>query len=609
MKINKLQAGGYATYTPIATPALQLPGASPQQVSNQQGGEEVLSKEVIKQLLENGLMNDVDLYVKQLNSIAGDLFGNPSKASQAMINHYPQINKIIQNKQMLTDAVKKANDNGGLSEYAITTTGQVIVRDEDGNLTQISTKELQEHGQYYQVLTNSDLVQLRQTDPSMAFNSNVYSTIENGVGPDKITDYILKVANKIGYDKATSDNFVTKHEKDISEGVEQLLQGAADEGIFKITQTTKTQDNKAQQALKYIYSVLPQNMRNYLKTQAAVMGQDPSQGSLELIATLMSSTLQSENTMSIDYDSAQSKAAGGGKSGSDKLTDLTQAQAVLSGKSTSQREFVMNQRTDFEFKTGMNWWSTPTDKNNNPINKSLTLEDLFTDSSFAGLVDTGSVYFGTQKVDESIFDRVVYNNADGFGVVNLPYIDDGQGHVTVDLELSTRLSEVQKEIKSKGAITEAEKKDIYDRHNMGQWYFATKDPEYAQKAGLLKPFVVFSGLSTDDDNIMDPNDSLLEISKSRNADTRIFEAAINRPKHAGGAPSDNYEVHQWYNHISGGNDILKGTIYVPLTQDAITTFITNKNVKVPEFDANFVDANYGSMNNRSGKIANIDLLN
>ena len=97
MKISKLQAGGFATYTPLNSPTVQLPstGVPSQQASSNNEGEELLSKEVVKQLLENGLMNDVDLYMKNLSNMSTSLMDNPRAASQAMLNQYPQINKII----------------------------------------------------------------------------------------------------------------------------------------------------------------------------------------------------------------------------------------------------------------------------------------------------------------------------------------------------------------------------------------------------------------------------------------------------------------------------------------------------------------------------------
>ncbi|GMO69010.1 MAG: hypothetical protein Nk1A_7790 [Endomicrobiia bacterium] len=39
---------------------------------------------------------------------------------------------------------------------------------------------------------------MRQTDPGLAFNTSIASVVGNGVGPKKITDYILGLTAKIG---------------------------------------------------------------------------------------------------------------------------------------------------------------------------------------------------------------------------------------------------------------------------------------------------------------------------------------------------------------------------------------------------------------------------
>ena len=587
MKISKLQEGGFATYTPLNSPTVQLPstGVPSQQASSNNEGEELLSKEVVKQLLENGLMNDVDLYMKNLSNMSTSLMNNPRAASQAMLNQYPQINKIIQNKQLLTDAIKKADENRGLGEYAITTTGQLIVRDEEGNLTQITPEELKKSSGDYQPLTNSELASLRQTNPSMAFNTNVFEVIGNGIGPDKITDYILGIASKIGYDKMSSEGYMSKKDENIAQGMEELLKGGED-GVYKITESQSSQNTKATQALKYIYSVLPQNMRNFLKVQAASQGQDPTKGAHELIATLISSTLNDETSTKVDYDATQSKAASGDKEGSGGAFNENQSIAILNGQGAS-RPFVLNPGSNYNFVMNMTHYQTPTDKTSNKaIGKSDRLDNLLQDSSWAGLVDTGAVYFGQQKVDESLFDRVVYDNSDGFGTVLLPYTMQ-DGHVTVDFNALEGIKNAQQESKDKGLTTDLEKQEIYSKYGVPQWYGIDKDPEFAKKSGLVRPFLVFTGLSTDNENVMSPDDPFVKVLNSQEKDNakRKFLQVVRAPATKGGKPG-NYDIDQWYNLFWDRNDVLSATVYMPLTQDYVTQYTANSSFKLPNSDAN-----------------------
>jgi hypothetical protein len=75
-------------------------------------------------------------------------------------------------------------------------------------------------------------------DPSLAFNTSIASVVKNGIGPDKISDYILGIAAKIGQSKLTSEGYVNKKEQNIAEGLQMLLEGGAD-GVYKVT-TSKT---------------------------------------------------------------------------------------------------------------------------------------------------------------------------------------------------------------------------------------------------------------------------------------------------------------------------------------------------------------------------------
>ena len=614
MKISKLQAGGFASYTPLNSPTVQLPSVgvpSQQASSNNEEGEGLLSKDVVKQLLENGLMNDVDLYIKNLSNLSQNLMGNPRSAGQVMLNQYPQINKIIQNKELLTNAIKKADENRGLGEYAITTTGQLIVRDEDGNLSQISAEELKNNSGDYQPLTNSELASLRQTNPSMAFNTNVFEVIGNAVGPDKITDYILGIASKIGYDKMSSEGYMSKKDENIAQGMEELLKDGAN-GIYKVTQTQSSQNTKATQALKYIYSVLPQNMRNFLRVQAASQGQDPTKGAHELIATLISSTLNDDTSSKVDFDSAQTTAAKGGKEGSGGTFDENQSIAILNGQG-AERSFVLNPGSNYNFVMNMTHYQTPTDKTSNKaIGKSDRLDNLLQESSWAGLVDTGAIYFGKQKVEEGIFDRIVYDNSDGFGTVLLPYTMQ-DGHVTVDFNTLEGIQNAQQEVKNKGITTSLEKQEIYAKYGIPQWYGVNDDPEFAKRNGLVRPFLVFSGLSTDDENTMSPDDPFVKTlnSQEKEGAKRKFLQAINAPATKSGKPG-NYDIDNWYNFMVGGNDMLSATVYMPLTQDYVTQYTANSSFKLPNSEAgvhNVLSKSQSVQRGYSPTISGLDALN
>jgi hypothetical protein len=109
-------------------------------------------------------------------------------------------------------------------------------------------------------LTNSELAHRRQTDPALAFNTSIATVIGNGVGPDKITEYIFKIAKEVGTTKQTSEGYVNKKEQNIAEGFKLLMEGGVD-GIYKASSTQESKmmgaNSQMQQALSYIYTMLP----------------------------------------------------------------------------------------------------------------------------------------------------------------------------------------------------------------------------------------------------------------------------------------------------------------------------------------------------------------
>ena len=135
--------------------------------------------------------------------------------------------------------------------------------------------------------------------------------------------------------------------------------------------------------------------------------------------------------------------------------------------------------------------------------------------------------------------------------------------------------------------TDLEKQEIYSKYGVPQWYGIDKDPEFAKKSGLVRPFLVFTGLSTDNENVMSPDDPFVKVLNSQEKDSskRKFLQAVNAPATKSGKPG-NYDIDQWYNLFWDRNDVLSATVYMPLTQDYVTQYTANSSFKLPNSDAN-----------------------
>lgn len=599
MKIKELQAGGLLTYAPSNIPQLQIPrgnGSAPASEEQASGDDSLLSKDVVKQLLENGLSNDVDAYLQQISKYGNIMSIDPKQANQMMLNQYSYVNKIIQNKANLEDSIKRADKNNGLNELAITTTGQILVENvETGRIDQVSASELKDNRDILRPLTNSELVMRRQTDPSLSFNTSIASVVGNGVGPDKVTDYILGVASKIGQSKLTSEGYINKKEQNIAEGIQKLLQGGED-GIYKISSTQTDQSQQVNQALKYIYSVLPQNMKNFLRATSAAGGIDPEKGAFKLIQDMITSTVNITDETKVDYDSTQSKELNervNGKTGSGGSEDkegiaISQSLMITSGKGVPS-SYQLNTGTNYTISVDGEYFQTPTTKKDNePIAKSMTLASLLTDTSIAGTVNPGSVYIGSQKLTESDFSKVVYDNSGGFMTTFLPYKKDSSGNKVPDFGALEELSKVKDEIKNKGTISDIEKRKIYEQHNLSEYYIMSEVDPQAINYNVIAPFLIFNGITSNDSEYgvsgIDTKDKYLSVNDSRykGVQTSTFENVMSESLSTSGKPKS-VSISNIYNSIGiGGDDIISGTVYIPLSEDKLSVYSVNKAFKIPK---------------------------
>jgi hypothetical protein len=79
-------------------------------------------------------MNDVQMVVSSLYNQSRIAAANPAMAERLQLQMISKLNQVVNNKAILENAVKQATDNDGFNEYAITTSGQLIVMDAKGKI-------------------------------------------------------------------------------------------------------------------------------------------------------------------------------------------------------------------------------------------------------------------------------------------------------------------------------------------------------------------------------------------------------------------------------------------------------------------------------------------
>lgn len=624
MKINipKLQEGGsmgspfvsWASVSTLVDPTSQP--ASPNDPIGQQGGgvEDLLSKDMIKSLLEHGLPNDVnafigaiqDLYNDPTYRISGQI--NPSALSSRYLNLIGKINTIRYSKDSYDNTISELTANGGLNDVAITATGRMLVINEEGQVEQITPEEFSANYGEYRALTNSELAHMRANNPNLAFNSDVFNVLQTGVGSKRIQEYLNAAIQNLGNTSSKSETFISRKDGKILDGLRtieenpSIQQSLLSNGIYKVSSDESSNLEQGKLALSYIYDTLPENAKTYLRAKAAINGLDPSTGVQSILTQFITSKGKVSSSYGIGYESALSKASGfsedgtktGGKEGTDKVSQQKLFQENLTD---DVRTFTLNPGINFQGVTkALHWNTILSSKDNLPIDIG-SVNDLFTTSSLGLVGDRNSVYFGKQKLTPAEARQLGVDVSQGVDKITLPSIIDPEtGGIAPDLDALTNIEKAESRIAQAPNIPELEKRQIYENYGVGDYYGILKDPDLLSKTGRAHNFYVVSGIGSSrngavrpkENRYVDPTgedtnnvtDYLAKLSgDERDSWTELLENQLN----AGMKKGDNKVV------VSGGifnlrGDLYKGNIFIAESKDHLTPLVASGVLSEPKSD-------------------------
>lgn len=437
MKIKRHQSGGIV-YTPFFRNSnSQTPASN----TTENKGDNEIQKAIISVLNENGLPNDVDYFLSQANALLADsssLFSSGSKYDMSdLIRLHSLANKIKHNNNTYEEAEARLLNEGSGAEVAITNTGGLYVQDKNGKLKTISINSYYENSDKYTLLTNADLMNLREYAPNLAYNSSILNDLRNTVGIKTIVDYIKSTITSFGTTKTegSTSSYTIKHKGQIQQGFEQILGGAAPDGIYKV----KSKNSKSDQgydpddkdatsllmATEYLWSTLDARMKNTIRAHVAAEGLNPN--SPKDVYKLLISAIQEHTThsrsydMDVDYDATASKAINGGASGgSEQMTQLTYLEQVANGRVTADQWVDLRSNTGI---SNIRFIGNPyqvLDHSEKPV-KTESVTNMLLDAQIGQIVDQSSVSFGNKVLGIHEKSKVLYDSNSPMYRVNLPY--------------------------------------------------------------------------------------------------------------------------------------------------------------------------------------------
>lgn len=581
-EISKLQQGGaappFVSWSPVpSTPVAPTTEEAATKSTDSAGGDGILSKEMVKLLMEHGLPSDVNAFVGSLQDLYNDPMYratgkmNTSSLSNKYLGLIGRVNNIKFGKEAYDASIKRLTENGGLSDIAISSTGRMVVRNlENGQIEQLSPTEFRENYGEYQAMTNGDLAHLRAVNPNMAFDNNIFSILNNGIGSTDIQDYLNQAVANLGSSAIKTEGYVSKKGTQILNGLGQIennpevQRSLLSDGVYKVSAENKSNYEQSKQALNYLMNTLPENAKSYLRAKAAVSGLDPETGAQTILTQYISSKFNTSVTNTVDFDKAATEAAVGNSS-SKATTPVTQIDTMLEEIATSNRTYTFNPGTPIQFST---------QAIRNPI--MLTLDgkkpvessrlDLVLDNSTLSMGDRNSMYFGNKKVNPEDLENIMYMDTSGLSMAYMPITAGDDGSVKPDLGAMENIDTAEQQIKAEGNVDEIRKKQIYADNNVAEWYNLRTDPKAFVKRGLAAKFMLTDAIAADRKGGDFENPY---VEKFTSSDYSKYLDFMNRKLNEQMDKKDRQDISDGFLTIRR-TGAYKGTLFVRVPEDTIT---------------------------------------
>lgn len=586
-KKRKYQAGGglpFVNFTPVfATSEVGAPKEEAKS-KTKDDKEDLTSKDVLQLLKDmDGLPSDMALIVDSLQNFELQDKMDPlglSSSSNIASRYISLINKIKVakfNREEYNNAFNQLKGNGGLNELAVTSEGMLIGTNKDGDFKYFSPDDVNsnEHSKAgYSLLTNSNLLFMRANSTDAAFNHQLTTQAQNGIGMEVITENINKIIQGLGSSKESEEGFVKMGSKgQIKEGLKYLQKVAKEVGDDSINQNmsvadyyqagylTEDQAQQAEIALQYIFRALPANAQALLKVKGG-----SSKGAEALVRSLVTSKtstdVQFKATPKKMTKSSSSSDSDGGDVDGLKLSPVQMMQVGY----TDHMPVTLQKGTKYAMT--VNAQVLPiTDVNKKLLG--VTTLDKVAESTFGGALDMNNVTMGSQLIDPQALQNVQIDSTNLY-VMNLP-IDKSStdGTIRPDLSWMTKIEAIDQQIRQQGITDVQQINALYKEAGLpvlmddnGQ--LNTRD--YC-KFGVLNGHALNSAFK--DLDLLD--NTMLEIDDEDQINNIM--SILNKGR--GEKDRIDFDSKSWADSIFGTDhdSIYEGTIYIPVRTNAFTGMI------------------------------------
>lgn len=587
LNIKKFQEGGqlapWVGYSPFFQPIGREEGTSAVANSSAKSGDTKIDnsqkqlKDIIGQMVGKGLTNEVNYFAEQVGNIFADtdLLGQPISVRQ-YTGLVSRLNEIQNNKQIFDQAKEHALSKGTLSEAAVDYSGNLFAQNTNGELVMITPDQYSEDREGYRILTNNDLLTLRNNSRAYIFDNSLSQTVAGSLNINDISKRIEDIVKSIGVEKQSSDYYfdkarATQLERGLQAIVSEKLNTAPD-GTFKLTEEVSTQRKNANLALNYIWNNLDQQSRNTLIARAAINNTgDPRENAIESIKNILIFGTDHSYSQSLKDEAIEGKS-GSGSGGSGGMTDINPLMSYVSDPKNQKYTINVGNKYSFDAKASIR----PLIGSKGEVLNENYLSDIITDGGLGSLVDISGASVGTGiTLNPNDLSKVLYEG-DRIAMTWLPYVTDPKtGSKVVDLNALKRLEDADNEISAIGpTVTEDQKLNIYRAHNVNHLILRNGEPAQSQLSYMHQFMVIPSLIPEEVAEETQLNKVTKRLSndledKARDMYSRVRSNLENKLLRANGYVPPEY----W---LLSDDDIYKSSIFLPVQDELMSILFTGK---------------------------------
>ena len=589
--IKKLQEGGqvsapYVQYTPFFTQyASQESKPTSTKSSNSTDAAQKQLQEVIGNMVGKGLNNEVRYFAQRVDDLLlnSEILGEPISVRQytAIVS---QLNEIQNNKAIFDEARKHALENGTLSEAAITFDGNFYAQNKNGQLQMITPEQYAAKRGDYKLLTNDDILNLRNNSNSLIFDTTISQTVAGSMSISDISTEIDNAIKMIQKEDSSSDMYLNKaRANEFNLEMQALVQsrlGTAPDNLYKITTETSTQRNHLNTALVRIWNKLSQQAKNTLIAQSAITEEgDPRQNAYKALADIITYGTYHKESISITDEGEIDPITGrkSNTSGSGSTTEMGPLEIYATAPKS--KNYTVQLGSDISLNS--NAYIGPLVGVDNKLQNNNYIGDIINKGGLGALLDPNGASLGTGEVLSSTdLDKILYTN-DQIATTWLPSIRTSNGSKVVDLEIMQRIQEVQKEIEGLQNPTQEAIDEVYAQHEVPEYLYKGTQPSIELiQAGLVAQFMVIPAYVPGDvakkttikEKGVQPLDSD-QRSDALDAYSRVRAQASNKEQR-----NQNYKPSETFFFDSiFGEDIYKTSVFIPLTDEVLIRGAANGN--------------------------------